>query len=363
MSKLFEPVRLGALQLQNAIVMAPLTRSRATVNGVPTTLARDYYAQRATAGLLIAEGTQPSAAGQGYARTPGIHTAEQAAGWRAVNDAAHGKGAKTVLQIMHVGRIAHPLNRTIPDAPVAPSAIRPAGQMWTDQKQLQDFPTPRALETAEVKALVKEFTDAATLAIEAGFDGVEIHAANGYLHNQFLSSNSNQRTDEYGGSLPNRIRFTVETAAAISAAIGADRTAIRISPGHMFNDILDANPVETHIALLDALDTANLAYVHLMLPDAFAPQLNNAGDVETLKKTIRAHVKGNLIAAGGYTKEKAEAALDSGLLQAVVFGRPFIANPDLVARLKNVWPLAEPNPNQFYSPGPEGYSDYPAYKA
>ena len=361
MSKLFEPVRLGALQLQNAAVMAPLTRSRATVNGVPQALARDYYEQRASAGLLIAEGTQPSAMGQGYARTPGIHTPEQAAGWRAVTDAVHAKGAKMVLQLMHVGRIAHPLNRTIEDAPIAPSAIRPAGQMWTDQKQMQDFPEPRALETAEVKALVTEFVDASRLAIEAGFDGVEIHAANGYLHNQFLASNSNQRGDEYGGSVANRIRFTVETAEAVSAAIGAGRTAIRLSPGHMFNDIADANPVETHVALLDALKTAELAYVHLMLPDAFAPQLNNAGDVTALLATLRAHVKGNLIAAGGYTREKAETALDSGLLQAVVFGRPFIANPDLVARLKNGWPLAEPNPTQFYTPGPEGYSDYPAY--
>ena len=362
MSKLFEPVRLGALQLQNAVVMAPLTRSRATVDGVPQSIARDYYEQRATAGLLIAEGTQPSAMGQGYARTPGIHNAQQAAGWRAVTDAAHGKGAKIVLQIMHVGRIAHPLNRTIPDAPVAPSAIRPAGQMWTDQKQMQDFPEPRALETAEVKALVDEFVAASKLAIEAGFDGVEIHAANGYLHHQFLSSNSNQRTDEYGGSVENRIRFTTETVAAVSAAIGADRTGIRISPGHMFNDIADANPTETHIALLDAIPTADLAYVHLMLPDSFAPQLNNAGDVPTLVQAIRAHTKGNLIAAGGYTKEKAEAALSSGQLQAVVFGRPFIANPDLVARLKNNWPLAEANPDLFYTPGAQGYSDYPAYK-
>jgi len=361
MSKLFEPVRLGALQLSNAVVMAPLTRSRANPQGVPQPIVRDYYEQRATAGLIITECTQPSFAGQGYARTPGLHTAEQAAAWRTVTDAVHAKGAKIALQIMHVGRIAHPLNRTIPDAPVAPSAVRPAGQMWTDQKQMQDFPEPRAAETAEIPGLIEEFVSASRLAIESGFDAVEIHAANGYLHNQFLASNSNQRTDGYGGSLAGRIRFTVETTEAVSAAIGADRTGIRISPGHMFNDIHDANPVETHVALLDALKTADLAYVHLMLPDSFAPQLNNAGDVDTLLATIRAHTKGNLIAAGGYTKEKGEAALAAGQLQAVVFGRPFISNPDLFARLKNGWPLAEPNADLFYSPGAQGYSDYPAY--
>jgi len=264
------------------------------------------------------------------------------------------------MQFMHCGRIAHPLNRQIADAPVAPSAVKPAGQMWTDQQQLQDYPTPRAFETAELPALIEEFVTAARNAIAAGFDGVELHSANGYLLNQFLASNTNLRTDGYGTSLQGRIRFVVEVVAAVAAAIGASRTAIRVSPGHMFNDIVDANPLETHIALLDALPTADMAYVHVMLADAFSPQLNNAGDPLTLLRTLRKHVKGALIAAGNLTVESAQAHLDAGVLQLAVFGRPFIANPDLVERLKTGAPLAAPRAELFYTADAEGYSDYPA---
>lgn len=360
MKKLFEPTRLGGLALQNAIVMAPLTRSRADAMGVPQPHVVDYYGQRASAGLLIAEGTQPSFAGQGYARTPGIHTPEQIAGWRKVTDAVHKGGASMVLQIMHCGRIAHPLNRQIPDLPVAPSAVKPAGEMWTDQQQMQPYPEPRALETGELPALRQEFVQAAKNAREAGFDGVELHAANGYLLNQFLASNTNHRTDGYGTDLAGRIRFVVETCKAVADAIGADRTGIRISPGHMFNDIADANPLETHVALLDALPTADMAYVHVMKADSFAAALNNAGDPGHALETLRAHIRGAMIAAGGYTAESGEAALESGALQAVVFGRPFIANPDLVARFRSAVPLATPNADLFYTPGPHGYSDYPA---
>jgi N-ethylmaleimide reductase len=360
MSKLFAPTRLGALALQNAIVMAPLTRSRADVRGVPQPHVVDYYAQRASAGMIIAEGTQPSFAGQGYARTPGIHAPEQIAAWRKVTDAVHKGGASMVLQIMHTGRIAHPLNRQVADAPVAPSAVTPAGQMWTDQQQMQDYPQPRAFETSELAALREEFVQAARNAREAGFDGVELHAANGYLLNQFLATNANRRTDGYGTDVAGRIRFVVETVKAVADAIGADRTGLRVSPGHMFNDLVDANPVETHVALLDAIPTADMAYVHVMKADAFAPQLNNAGDPAATVAAMRAHTRGPMIAAGGYTKESGEAALASGELQAVVFGRPFIANPDLVARLRNGVALAQPNPDLFYTPGPQGYSDYPA---
>jgi len=359
-SKLFEPTRVGKLALKNAIAMAPLTRQRADVRGVPKPFVADYYAQRAGAGLIIAEGTQPSFEGQGYPRTPGIHTPEQIAAWRKVTDAVHAKGAKMVLQIMHAGRIAHRLNRQVDTAPVAPSAVKPAGQMWTDQKQMQDYETPRAVETAEIPALIQEFVTASRNALEAGFDGVEIHAANGYLHNQFLASNTNQRTDRYGGSVANRIRFTVETTEAVSAAIGADRTGIRISPGHMFNDLVDADPIATHKALLDALDTARLAYVHVMLPDAFAAALNNAGDPKAILPTLRPHVKGALLAAGGLKKDSAEELLQSGLIQVAVFGRPFIANPDYVDRIRLGKPLAVPNEALFYTPDAEGYSDYPA---
>jgi N-ethylmaleimide reductase len=359
-STLFDPTTLGGLALQNRIVMAPLTRNRADVMGVPKPFVRDYYAQRASAGLIISEGTQTSFAGQGYCRTPGIHTSEQVDAWKRVTDAVHERGAKMFMQFMHCGRIAHPLNRQIADLPVAPSAVKPAGQMWTDQQQLQEYPTPRALETAELPGLVEEFVSAARNAMLAGFDGVELHAANGYLLNQFLASNTNRRTDGYGTSVQGRIRFVVEVVDAVAAAIGAARTAIRVSPGHMFNDLVDANPLETHFALLDALPTEQMAYVHVMLPDAFSPQLNNAGDPQAVLPALRPHVKGTLIAAGNLTAKSAQSMLDSGLIQLAVFGRPFIANPDLVERLRAGAPLATPREEFFYTPDAQGYSDYPS---
>jgi len=363
MNSLFEPTTLAGLALQNRIVMAPLTRNRADAMGVPKPFVRDYYAQRASAGLIISEGTQTSFAGQGYCRTPGIHTPEQVAAWKRVTDAVHAPGAKMFMQFMHCGRIAHPLNRQISDPPVAPSAVKPTGQMWTDQQQLQDYPTPRALETTELPALIDEFVTAARNAMAAGFDGVELHAANGYLLKQFLASNCNLRTDGYGTSLHGRIRFVVEVVEAVAATIGVARTAIRVSPGHMFNDLVDANPLETHRALLDALPTADMAYVHVMLPDAFSPQLNNAGDPQAVLPSLRPHVKGALIAAGNLTAARATAMLDSGLIQLAVFGRPFIANPDLVERLKTGAPLAAPREDLLYTAGAEGYSDYPALRS
>jgi len=357
---LFDPTHISDIALQNRIVMAPLTRNRGDAMGVPKPFVRDYYAQRASAGLIISEGTQTSFAGQGYCRTPGIHTPEQIAAWKHVTDAVHARGAKMFMQFMHCGRIAHPLNRQIADAPVAPSAVKPAGQMWTDQQQLQDYPTPRALDTSELPALVDEFVTAARNAIAAGFDGVELHAANGYLLNQFLASNTNQRTDGYGSTLQGRIRFVVEVVEAVAAAIGGARTAIRVSPGHMFNDLVDANPIATHRALLDALPTADMAYVHVMRPDAFSPQLNNAGDPQAVLPALRPHVKGALIAAGNLTTASATTMLDSGLIQLAVFGRPFIGNPDLVERLKTGAPLAAPREDLLYTADAEGYSDYPA---
>lgn len=363
MKTLFTKTQLGPLNLKNRIGMAPLTRQRADQQGVVKPFVADYYGQRATAGLIIAEGTQPSFEGQGYCRTPGIHTPEQVAAWKKVTDRVHHQGSHMFLQIMHVGRIAHPLNRVVDSAPVAPSAVKPAGQIWTDQKQMQDFPMPRALLTPEVKALVQEFTRAAELAIQAGFDGVELHAANGYLLNQFLSSNTNQRTDQYGGSVKNRIRLICEIVDSVGSAIGLNRTGIRVSPGHMFNDLVDANPIETHTALIQALPSEKMAYVHLMLPDAFSPKLNNAGPTGELVQKIRAVTKGALLAAGNLNLDSAEAAVQSGLYQVAVFGRPFIANPDLLARWQNGWPLAQPKEQFFYTPDAEGYSDYPAYKA
>lgn len=357
---LLEPYKLGAITLSNRVVMAPLTRSRATPEGVPEPHVVDYYVQRAGAGLIITEGTQPSAEGQGYARTPGIHASEQIAGWRKVTAGVHAAGGRIVLQIMHTGRIAHPLNRKTDRPIVAPSAVAAAGRMYTDQAGMQDQPTPRALETEELPGVVAEFVEAARNAIEAGFDGVELHAANGYLLNQFLASNANRRTDRYGGGVENRIRFPLEVAAAVAATIGADRTGIRISPGHMFNDLRDEAPVETHQALLAELKPLGLAYTHLMLPDAFDPSLNNAGDAQALIGLLRPLAPGAFIVAGGFTQEKAEAALRSGAVDLVAFGRPFIANPDLVERFRTGAPLALPDPATFYTPGPKGYSDYPA---
>jgi N-ethylmaleimide reductase len=359
MTLLFSSAKLGNITLSNRIAMAPLTRQRADEKGVPKPFVADYYAQRASVGLIIAEGTQPSWMGQGYCRTPGIHTPEQSAAWRKVTDAVHAKGGKIFLQIMHTGRIAHELNRAIADAPVAPSALKAPGQMWTDQKQMQDHTAPRALETAEVLQIVEEFAAGAQLAIASGFDGVEVHAANGYLLNQFLATNTNQRTDRYGGSLQNRIRVVVEAVEAVSAAIGANRTGLRVSPGHMFNDLVDANPIETHMALLGALKTEGMAYTHVMLPHAFAPELNNAGEPSAILPTLRPHVKGTLVAAGLLTPESAEKMLGEGLIDIACFGRPFIANPDYVERIKSGKPLAEANADLFYTPGQEGYSDYP----
>jgi N-ethylmaleimide reductase len=359
MKHLLAPAAVGGLALRNHVVMAPLTRQRASVEGVPMPYVADYYAQRASAGLIIAEGTQPSFAGQGYCRTPGIHTPEQAASWRRVTDAVHAKGGSIFLQIMHAGRIAHTLNRQIPDAPVAPSALQAPGQMWTDQLQMQPHTPPRALETAEIPGVVAEFAAAAQLAIASGFDGVEVHAANGYLLNQFLATNTNQRTDGYGGSLNGRLRAVVETVEAVAGAIGWNRTAIRVSPGHMFNDLVDEAPLETHIALLDALKTGDMAYTHIMLPHAFAEALNNAGPPDAILPALRPYVKGPLMAAGLLTPETADALLASGAIDLAAFGRPFIANPDYVARFTSGKPLAEPDQSKFYTPGPEGYSDYP----
>ena len=258
---LFSPLMLGDYSLSNRIVMAPMTRSRSNTEAVQSELAVEYYESRADGGLLITEGTGPSAMGMGYARTPGIYNDEQIAAWRKVTGAVHAKGGKIFLQIMHVGRIAHSANRTIADAPIAPSSIRAAGQMWTDSQGMQPNDLPRALETAEIPGVIAEFASATTNALAAGFDGVELHAASGYLPNQFLSEGANQRTDAYGGSLENRIRFVVETLQAMVAAAGsAGKVGIKVSPGMKFNDIADADPMPTFLALADAISPMGLAY-------------------------------------------------------------------------------------------------------
>jgi N-ethylmaleimide reductase len=350
MANLFTPAELGGLTLPNRIAMAPMTRSRASADGVSAPFSAKYYADRADAGLLITEGTGPSASGMGYARTPGIYNDAQIAAWRNITEAVHAKGGRIFLQIMHVGRIAHSANRTIADAPVAPSAIRAAGQMWTDAQGMQPNDLPRALETSEIAGVIEEYAQATRNAISgAGFDGVELHAASGYLPNQFLATGSNKRTDAYGGSVENRIRFTVEALEAmIQAAGSADKVGIKVSPGMAFNDIQDEDPIGTHVALAQAINGMDLAYLHVMRAGIGA------------ETALREAYKGTLLVGGGLDKQQAEAGIASGAFDVAVFGVKYLANPDLVARLRTDAPLNAPDTGTFYTPGEQGYNDYPA---
>ena len=345
---LFAPLQLGSVELRNRMVMAPMTRSRASGAAVVAPITAEYYAQRADGGLLITEGTGSSPMAMGYARTPGIYNAEQIAAWKSVTEAVHGKGGKIFLQIMHVGRIAHSANRTIAEAPVAPSAIAAAGQMWTDAQGMQPNDTPRALELNEIPGVVAEFAQATRNALTAGFDGVELHAASGYLPMQFLNTGSNHRTDQYGGSVGNRVRFVVETLEAMVQAAGdAGRVGMKVSPGMKFNDIQDEDAIGTHVALADAIARLRLAYLHVMRTGTGA------------EDALRAAWEGNLLLGGGFQKAEANAAIEAGKAEAIVFGTSYLANADLVTRLRTDAPLNAPNAATFYTPGPEGYLDYP----
>ncbi len=325
-----------------------MTRSRADNDGVPSPLAVEYYSSRADAGLIITEGTAPSAAGLGYARTPGIYTPAQIAAWKNVTDAVHARGGRIFVQFMHVGRIAHSANRTIPDLPVAPSAIRAAGQMWTDAKGLQDHDHPRALETHEIPSTIAEFAGATRNAFAAGFDGVELHAASGYLPNQFLSPGTNRRTDEYGGSVEKRIRFVIETLTAMIDAAGSPgKVGIKVSPGMNFNDIQHDDPLPTYVALAQVILSLRLAYLHVMRAGIGA------------EKAIRDVYPATLLVGGGFTKAEANQFVAEGRADAIVFGSSYLANPDLVRRFKVDAPLNQPDRATFYTPGPKGYTDYP----
>ena len=345
---LFSALTLGHYSLRNRMVMAPMTRSRADAQGVPSPLAVEYYAARADAGLILTEGTGPSPMGMGYARTPGIYNDAQIAGWRVVTDAVHARGGRIFLQIMHVGRIAHSANRTIPDPPVAPSAIRADGQMWTDSQGMQPYDMPRALEISEIPGVTAEFAQATKNAIAAGFDGVELHSASGYLPNQFLSTSANQRTDAYGGSIENRIRFDVETLKAMIAAAGsAGKIGMKVSPGMKFNGIDDADPIPTHVALAKAIAPLGMAYLHVMRTGIGA------------EAALREAYPGTLLVGGGFKKEEASKVLAEGRADAIVFGSTYLANPDLVTRFERDAPLNAPDPSTFYTPGAKGYTDYP----
>jgi N-ethylmaleimide reductase len=347
---LFDPVRLGDLELSNRIVMAPMTRSRAGHGDVPTDLNVEYYRQRATAGLIVSEGTQPSENGKGYCRTPGIHSAAQIAGWRKVTDAVHAEGGRIVLQIMHCGRISAKANKAAGAETVAPSPIRAAGQMFTDAEGLVDFDMPRALGTDEIPGVIAEFGQATENALKARFDGVELHAASGYLPMQFLSTGTNKRTDRYGGSAENRVRPVVKMLEAMVAAAGAGRVGIRICPGVPFNDIQDDNPEETYATLLRAINPMGLAYLHLIL--LRTPQVHGL-------EVVKAHFTGNLILNDSITLEHGNRIVDSGEAAAVSFARYFLSNPDLVRRFREGHELAHFNRKTLYTPGPVGYTDYP----
>lgn len=352
MAGLFEPVKLGALALSNSIVMAPMTRDRAGEGDVPTDLMVEYYRQRATAGLIITEGTQPSAAGKGYWRTPGIHTPDQVAGWAKVADAVHAEGGKIVVQLMHVGRAAVAANKDADSETVAPSAIQCPDKIHGPDGVPQECVMPRALETNEIAGVIAEYVHAARCAIEAGLDGVELHCASGYLPMQFLSSNTNQRSDSYGGNVENRVRFVVETLTALSDAIGADRVGFRICPGINLNGMADADPSETYKTLIKAVDGFGLAYLHLIdLPQEGLDAL----------ALVKAHWTGPLILNNSRGVEDNAQRLVDGTADAVSFGRGFIANPDLVGKLQRGEPLARPDRSTLYTGNGDdarGYTDY-----
>src|SRR5579864_2230902 len=349
MSQLFTPVRIGSLSMPNRMVMAPMTRSRADDTGVPDDVVVTYYAQRSSAGLIITEGVFPSAAGKGYVRTPGIHGDAQVAAWKRVTEAVHARGGRIFMQLMHSGRISHPSLQPDGALPVAPSAIKPAGQTWTGNG-MEEFVTPRALRLDEIAGVVDEYRMATRHALEAGFDGVELHDASGYLPEQFLSSGSNHREDEYGGSMANRARFVLEALDAMMAEAGGDRVGIKISPEMNFNDISDAAPQETYTHLVEQLRGRNLAYLHVAL-------FGTSVDYHTL---LRPRFNGAYLIGGGLDQAAAENLLAEGRADATVFGGAFLANPDLPERFRVGAALNAPDRNTFYSPGAQGYIDYPA---
>jgi len=349
---IFSPVALGALRLSNRIVMAPMTRDRAGPGDVPTSLMAEYYRQRANAGLIVTEGTQPSPAGKGYWRTPGIHSQAQIKGWRAVADAVHGEGGKIVVQLMHVGRAAVIANKD-PDAEtIAPSAIPCRERIPGPDGVPAATAMPRALETREIAGVIAEYAAAAANARAAGLDGVELHCTSGYLPMQFLSTGSNKRSDRYGGSTPNRIRFVVETLEAMAHAIGADRIGFRIFPGNPYNDMHDEDPADTYTALIDALAGLGLAYMHLVHYPT--PELDALA-------LLRPRWPGAIIANNALKRDTAKALLATGKVEAVSFGRPFISNPDLVDRFRSGAPLALQDRDTFYTGEERGYTDYPRW--
>jgi N-ethylmaleimide reductase len=358
-SELFSPYKLGQIELKNRIVMAPMTRSRA-IGNIPNDIMADYYGQRAEAGLIVTEGTSPSPNGLGYARIPGIFSKDQVEGWKKVTHAVKFRGGHIFVQLMHSGRIGHEANLPKGARVLAPSAIKPKGQIFTDSLGLQDFPVPTAMSLEDLQRTKQEYVQASKNAIEAGFDGVELHGANGYMIEQFLSPHSNQRTDYYGGSVENRCRFLIEVAEEVARVIGTSRLAIRLSPYGVASDMPHYPEIEaTYTYLAEHLNKISPVYLHIVDHSSMgAPQVPIA-----IKQTIRDKYKGTIILAGGFNRESAEAVIASKLADLVAFGKQFLGNPDLVNRLENELPI---NTNfdfkTFYTPGEKGYTDYPIYE-
>ena len=354
---LFQPFTSPSLRLKNRVVMAPLTRSRAVDANTPNALMAEYYAQRAGAGLIVTEGTSPSPNGLGYARIPGLFNAAHVAGWRQTTDAVHAQGAKIFVQLMHTGRVSHVANLPTGARVVGPTAMVLEGQMYTDQQGMQPHTTPHTMTAADVEHAVGEYVNAAKLANEAGFDGIELHAANGYLLEQFLNANVNTRTDAYGGSAEHRNRFTLDVARATAAAIGTDRVGIRVSPYGVFNGTGAFDGVdEQFTSLARELGELKLAYLHLVDHSSLgAPEVP-----VLLKARLKAAFGGTFIASGGFAdRSGAELAITEGRGHLVAFGRAWLGNPDLIDRLKTGIKLNDPDPSTFYTPGAKGYTDYP----
>ena len=350
---LFSPAKLGSIALKNRMVMAPLTRNRAGEGGVPQDLNVTYYEQRASAGLIVTEATPISLMGHGYPALPGIYTDAQIAGWKKVTEAVHAKGGKIVIQLWHVGRISHPslLNGELP---VAPSAIKPAGKAFT-YKGLVDYVEPRALDASELPAIVQDYVHATQCALKAGFDGVEIHAANGYLLDQFMRDGSNTRTDNYGGSFENRARLLLEVTKAVVETAGADKVGIRISPVNPFNDMHDSNPQALFNYVTEQLNQFNLAYLHAVEGGIHGGGKADAFDFDQMRKLYKGAYMANL----SYDKALGNAAIASGHADVIAYGVPFIANPDLVERYKTDAILNEADSKSFYGGTEKGYTDYP----
>jgi N-ethylmaleimide reductase len=357
-SPLFSPLELGKLTLPNRFAMAPLTRNRAADGNVPHELNATYYSQRASAGLIVTEASQVSEQGVGYPRTPGIHTRSQVEGWKKVTSAVHREGGRIFLQLWHVGRISHPSLQPEKALPVAPSAIKPAGNAFTYDGP-EPFVTPRALESSELPGIVEQFRKAAENAREAGFDGVEIHGANGYLLDQFIRSGTNHREDEYGGTPENRARLMLQVVKAVIGVWGEGRVALRISPMGTFNDMSDADPKATFGYLASALNEFPLAYLHIV--EAGEEDLKGKPNPVPLS-FFREHYKGRIMANGGYDLERATGALSEGLCDLVSFGKLFLANPDLVKRFQLAAPLNPADFTTFYGGDEKGYTDYPFFE-